>query len=168
MTGKGRSHGCSWEGIGTPTWEPGPRTGEPDTANQNMFPPQMAVLQTEILLSTRPPPPQMIPLRWSRRWRSRMWRSWAGMVAHGLRLWGQLDVVPNSLKQRLRRLMVEKLTFPSLATALVDIPAVSMPIPHSIKTWDICGVVLCDKIAHFRMTFYCPWHKVHLCNDHAV
>jgi hypothetical protein len=30
--------------------------------------------------------------------------------------------------------MVEKLTFNSLATALVDIPAVSMPIVRSIKT----------------------------------
>jgi hypothetical protein len=30
--------------------------------------------------------------------------------------------------------MVEKLTFTSLATALVDIPAVSMPIAHSFKT----------------------------------
>ena len=30
----------------------------------------------------------------------------------------------------------------SLATALVDIPAVSMPIAHSLKTSDICGIVL--------------------------
>jgi hypothetical protein len=37
-------------------------------------------------------------LRQSRRWRSRLWRSWAGVVTCGLRLWGQLDVLPNSLK----------------------------------------------------------------------
>ena len=48
--------------------------------------------------------------------------------------------------------MVEKLTLNSLTTALVDIPAVCM----------------CDKTAHFRVAFYCPQHKVHLCNDHAV
>jgi hypothetical protein len=29
----------------------------------------------------------------------------------------------------------------------VDIPAVSMPIARSLKTWDICGTVLCDKTA---------------------
>jgi hypothetical protein len=42
--------------------------------------------------------------------------------------------------------MVEKLTFNSLATALVDIPAISMPIAHAFKTSDICGIVLCDKL----------------------
>ena len=36
------------------------------------------------------------------------------------------------------------------------------------KTWDICGIVLCDKTAHFRVAFYCPQHKVHMCNDPAV
>ena len=54
--------------------------------------------------------------------------------------------------------MVEKLTFSFLATALVDIPAVSMLIARSL----VCGIVLCDK------NFYCPQHKVHLCNDHTV
>jgi hypothetical protein len=64
--------------------------------------------------------------------------------------------------------MVEKLTFNSLAAALVDISAVSIPIARSLKTWDICGNVLCDTTIHFRVDFYCPQHKVHLCNDHAV
>ena len=59
--------------------------------------------------------------------------------------------------------MVEKLTLNDLATALMDIPAVSMSIAHSI--W---GIVLWDKTAHFRVAFYCPQHKVHLCNDHAL
>ena len=36
------------------------------------------------------------------------------------------------------------------------------------QNFDICGIVLCDKTAHFRVTFYCLQHKVHLCNDHAV
>jgi hypothetical protein len=30
--------------------------------------------------------------------------------------------------------MVDKIAFVSVATALVDIPAVSMPIAHSLKT----------------------------------
>ena len=44
----------------------------------------------------------------------------------------------------------------------------TMPIARSLKTWDICGIVLCDKTAHFRVAFYCPQHKVHLCNNHCV
>ena len=64
--------------------------------------------------------------------------------------------------------MEDKLTFNSLVDILVNIPAVSMPIARSLKTWDICGIVLCDKTAHFRVAFYFLLHKVHLCNDHAV
>ncbi len=63
------------------------------------------------------------------------------VVTHGLRLWGRLDVLPNSLKRLWWRLMEEKWTFNSRATALVDIPAVSMPITHSLKSYDICGIV---------------------------
>ncbi len=107
-------------------------------------------------------------LRRSWRWRCWMWRSWAGVVTCGLRLWGRLDVLPNSLKHLWRRLMVEKWTFNSRATALVDIPAVSMPIARSLKTCDICGIVLCDKTAHIRVAFYCGQPKAHLCNNHAV
>ncbi len=94
-------------------------------------------------------------LRRSWRWRCWMWRSWAGVGTRGLRLWGRLDVLPNSLKRLWRRLMVEKWTFNSGATALVDIPAVSMPIACSLKTCDVCGIVLCDKTAHFGVAFYC-------------
>jgi hypothetical protein len=64
--------------------------------------------------------------------------------------------------------MVDKLTFNSLATALVDIPAFSIPIAHYLKAGELCGIVLCDKTAHFRMAIYCPQHKVHHSNDHAV
>ena len=59
------------------------------------------------------------------------------------------------------------LTFNYLATALVDIPAVSMEIARSFKMYDICRIVLCDKTAHFRVAFYCAQYKMHLCNDHA-
>ena len=44
--------------------------------------------------------------------------------------------------------MVEKLTFISQATTLVDIPAVSMPIAHPSKLLET-PVALCDKTAHF-------------------
>ncbi len=94
-------------------------------------------------------------LRQSWRWRCWMWRSWAGVVTHGLWLWGRLDVLPNSLKRLWRWLMVEKWTFNSRATVLVDIPAVSMPIARSLKICDICGIVMYDKTAHFRVDFYC-------------
>ncbi len=33
---------------------------------------------------------------------------------------------------------------------------------------DICGIVLCDITAHFRVAFYCGQPKAHLCNNHAV
>ena len=49
-----------------------------------------------------------------------------------------------------------------------DGPSFSMQIALSLKTWDFCGIVLCDKTTHFRVAFYCPQHKVHLCNDRAV
>ncbi len=32
----------------------------------------------------------------------------------------------------------------------------------------ICGIVLCDKTAYFRVAFYCGQPKAHLCNNHAV
>ncbi len=47
-------------------------------------------------------------------------------------------------------------------------PAVTMTIARSLKTCNICGIVLCDKTAHFRVAFYCGQPKAHLCNNHAV
>ncbi len=64
--------------------------------------------------------------------------------------------------------MVETWTFNSRATALVDIAAGRMPIARSLKIFDICGIVLCDKTAHFRVAFYCGQLKAHLCKNHAV
>ncbi len=74
------------------------------------------------------------PLQSARR--HRMW-----VFAHSSRLRRQTAVRSRPLN------MVEKLTFNSRATALVDIPAVSMPIARSLKTCDICGIVRCDKTA---------------------
>jgi hypothetical protein len=56
--------------------------------------------------------------------------------ADGLRLWGQWDVLPKSLKLHWRWLMVEKWTLNYLATALVAIPAVSLPcfmLPQKLR-----------------------------------
>ncbi len=61
------------------------------------------------------------------------------VVTRGLRLWGQLDVLQNSLKRLWGPLMVKKWTFNSSSTALVGIPAVSMPIARSLKI----SVALC-------------------------
>jgi hypothetical protein len=91
-----------------------------------------------------------------------------GLVTCGLWLWGQLYVLPNSLKRHWRWLMVEKLTLNDLATALVDIPAACMQIACSLKTKDICGIVLWNKTTHFKVSFNCLQHKVHLCNNDAV
>jgi hypothetical protein len=100
-------------------------------------------------------------LRQSRRWKSWMWRSWAGVVTHCERL----DVLPSSLKWHWRQLMVEKITLGYLQTALVDIPAVSMPIACSLIShlWHCVVTQL-----HILVAFYCPQHKVHLCNEHVV
>ncbi len=67
-----------------------------------------------------------------------------------------------------RWLMVDKSKLNSRATALVDILAVSMPIAHSFKTCNICGIVLCDKTAHFWVAFSCGQPKAHLWDNHAV
>jgi hypothetical protein len=52
--------------------------------------------------------------------------------------------------------MVGKLTLNSLATALVNIPAVSMPFTRSLKT--VTSVALCCVIViklHILVAFYC-------------
>ena len=58
--------------------------------------------------------------------------------------------------------MVEKLKFNSLATALVDIP--SQHDPSKLETF---VVLCCMTKLHILVAFYCPQHKVHLCDDHA-
>ena len=62
--------------------------------------------------------------------------------------------------------MVEKLRFNSLVTAPVDIPACQLHTPSKLETF----VALCcvTKLQIFRVAFYCPQHKVDLCDDHAV
>ncbi len=56
----------------------------------------------------------------------------------------QVGCIAKFYETPLRRLIVEKLTFNSRATALVDIPAVSMPITRSLKI--VTSVTLCCVI----------------------
>lgn len=70
------------------------------------------------------------------------WRSYTWAVAVKARM----DVPPNSLKRLWRQLMIEKYKFNLQPTALVDIPAASAPIAHSLKTYDIRGIVLVIKL----------------------
>ncbi len=81
-------------------------------------------------------------LRRSWRWRRWMWRSWAGVVARGLLLWVRLDVLLNSLKRLWRWLMVEKLTFNSQATALVD---------------NSCNCMLHQNLRHLCIFYFVQW-----------
>jgi hypothetical protein len=62
--------------------------------------------------------------------------------------------------------MVEKLTLNSLATALVDIPAVGIPNAYSLKKESVA--LCCVTKLHILVAFYCSQHKVHLCNDRAI
>ena len=48
----------------------------------------------------------------------------------------------------------------------MDIPAVSMPIASSLNLRHLWHYVV--RKLYMLVAFYCPQHKVHLCNDHAV
>ena len=54
-------------------------------------------------------------------------------------------------------------TFNSLATGLVDIAAVSMPIARSLNLRHLWHCVV-----YFIVDFYSAQYKVHLYNDHAI
>ena len=95
------------------------------------------------------------PTHWRARPSQLEW-FWAGMVTCGKRLWGRLNILPNSIKWRWRQLTAEKLTFNYLATVLVDIPVVRIPNARSLKTWDICGIVLSDKMHILEWPFIVP------------
>ena len=67
-----------------------------------------------------------------------MWRSWAGVVTRGLAVVMPVGRAAKFSKTTLEAAYGREI----LATALVDIPAVSVPIARSLKTGDICGIVL--------------------------
>ena len=87
---------------------------------------------------------------------------------HGLWLWGWLDILPNSQKLSWRQLHGIENHIKLSGNSSCGHSCNNSGWHFSLKTWDICGIVLCVKTAHFRVAFYCPQHKVHLCNDHAV
>jgi hypothetical protein len=65
--------------------------------------------------------------------------------------------------------MVEKLAFNSLVTALVDIPAVSMPTAHFPSKLEISVALSYVTKSHIlEWPFIVPQHKVHLCNDQEI
>lgn len=61
-------------------------------------------------------------------------------------LWSQMDVLPNSWTQHWKWLLVLKWWFNSRATALLDVPAVYMPIHRSLKTSDTFVALCCVKL----------------------
>ncbi len=44
----------------------------------------------------------------------------------------------------------------------------SMLTARCLKTCDMCGIVLGNKTAHFRVAFYCDQPKAHLCTNHTI
>lgn len=83
-------------------------------------------------------------LRSSCRVRNWTWRSWAAVVARGVRpLWTYSQILGNYFRDGLRW---------HKSSALADVPAGSVPFGHS----------QCDKTAPFRAAFYCGESKAHL------
>ncbi len=104
-------------------------------------------------------------LRRSWRWRCWMWRSWADVVKCGLRFWGRLGTTKFS-ETPLETAYGREINI-QVATSLWHSCSqhANFTLP---QICDICGIVLCDKTAHFRVAFYCGQPKAHLCNNHAV
>ncbi len=96
------------------------------------------------------------------RWGQRACR-WASLRQFVQKLFGYANRLLQQLSAYGREININ-----SRATALVDIPAVSMPFARSLKLKTcICSIVLCD-ITHYIVAFYCGQLKAHLCNNHAV
>jgi hypothetical protein len=123
MTGQGCSHGWAWEASGPPTGEPGP-------ANQNVFILSKGLYYRQkyssISLAV-----WVAGLKWSCRWRSWMWRSWAGVVC-GCETTNSSDNSSggHSCSQH------TNCTFPQLYASSV--------------------ALCCETTAHFKVAFYGP------------
>ena len=141
MTEQEHSHGWAWQGLC-------PSTGEPGRSKW-VVPYKRALLQTEIILNF---------IRCSFGWLfsdnpTGEEAACGGPGLAWLHVWGRLDIPLSSLKIHWMRLMVENLTKNYLATALVDIPAVSMPITHSFN---------------LRHLWYCAVTQLHILWDFNI
>ena len=85
-----------------------------------------------------------------------------GHFVHNVDISKRLYVVPNSLKTTMQAAYGREINiqfFGNNSGGHSYTQHLNSKLPHNL---------LCDETAHFRVAFYCPQHKVHLCNDHAV
>jgi hypothetical protein len=101
---------------------------------------------------------QVAVLRWSRRWGSQMWRSWAGVVTRGLWLWGRLDILPNSLKclEAAYGREINIQISGNISGGHSCSQHANCMLPQNLSHLWHC--VVC-KTAHFRVALYCSKHK---------
>ena len=152
----------TWLGKGAHMFRPGRApSGEPGPANQNIFfPAKWLYYRHKILLSF---------ISWPGGWSQMIPQvkkpDVEGLGWCGYTLWGWLDILPNS------QIVLEAAYGREINIQFSG----NRSGGHSCSQHANCtlpqletSVALCDKTAHFRVAFYWPQHKVHLCNDHAV
>ena len=64
--------------------------------------------------------------------------------------------------------MVEKLTFNSLSANSSGGHSYSQHADCTLPQLETSVALCCVTKLHILVSFCCPQHKVHLCNDHAV
>jgi len=97
-----------------------------------------------------------------------MWRSWAGVVTHGLRFVRPVGCTAKFSEMPLemaygREMNIQFMGNSSGGHSCSQHANCTLPqnLQHKI-------VDKCDKTAHFRVAFYCGQPKAHLLNNHAV
>jgi hypothetical protein len=136
-------------GIGPPSWEQGPPTGEPGPTDQNEFFLTKGLYYRQKYSSV----------------------SSAGEVVLGRRGWHGYSwpvvVTAKFSKMALEAVYGREINIQFSGNSSGGYSC-SQHAKCSIKTSDTCGIVSCDKTANFRVAFYFPQLKVHMCNDHGV
>jgi hypothetical protein len=105
-------------------------------------------------------------LRRSCRWRSLMWRSWAGVVTQSV-IVRRVGLTAKFSKMTSEVAYGREINMKYSGNSSGE---------HSCRQHTNCTLpqletsvaLCCDKTAHFRVVFYCPQHKVHLWTDHVV